>query len=151
MKLEKQVVSLKLAKKLKKLGVKQESLFYWVYSNIERKYVIVSKPDTGINHEDLGDWEYEVYSAFTVAELWEKLPNYVYMISTGGGRHSDRVGYLVGESISKRRLWEVAIAKGFHRDKDRFPKEIHSKKGANSLAKMLIYLIENKLFRGKDE
>ena len=29
MKLEQQVVSLELAKKLKELGVKQDSLFYW--------------------------------------------------------------------------------------------------------------------------
>ena len=30
MKLENQVVSLEIAKSLKELGVKQESLFYWV-------------------------------------------------------------------------------------------------------------------------
>ena len=34
MKLEQQVCSLELAQKLKELGVKQESLFYWTYSNM---------------------------------------------------------------------------------------------------------------------
>ena len=34
MKLEDQVVSLELAKKLKELGVKQESLFYWGYYQV---------------------------------------------------------------------------------------------------------------------
>ena len=64
MKLEKQVVSLELAKKLKELGVKQESYFGWVYD-----------PYWGPNHfvtSNSDDYNWE-YSAFTVAELGEML------------------------------------------------------------------------------
>jgi len=64
--LENQVVSLELAKKLKELGVKQESLFYWVIpawagmTKLEYKH-----PEAGYKC---------CLSAFTVAELGEMLP-----------------------------------------------------------------------------
>ena len=68
MKLEQQVVSLELAKQLKELGVKQDSLFYWskqvdqIHWGLEHaKYFAVDK------RQDV--------SAFTVAELGEMLPN----------------------------------------------------------------------------
>lgn len=64
MKLEDQVCSLELAKKLKELGVKQESLFWW---------------DKGDGIEDRLEFSptqplTELASAFTVAELGEMLP-----------------------------------------------------------------------------
>ena len=69
MKLEQQVTSLKLSKKLKELGCKQDSLFYWekdVYANLKW-------------HITFGniDWEpsqmdnFNIISAFTVAELYQ--------------------------------------------------------------------------------
>jgi hypothetical protein len=60
MKLENQVVSLDLAKRLKELGVKQESLFYWHDSEVISDDSRLRVP------EDV--------SAFTVAELGEMLP-----------------------------------------------------------------------------
>ena len=78
MKLEQQVVSLELAKKLKELGVKQESVFFWVVTHDGWEVLnhtlmrhpgslgtlyTVQVPDTG-----------STYSAFTVAELGEMLP-----------------------------------------------------------------------------
>lgn len=66
MKLEQQVVSLELAKRLKELGVKQESLFYWQGAD-KNGYII--------NFEkDLFEYDCEKYSAFTVAELGKMLP-----------------------------------------------------------------------------
>jgi len=68
MKLENQVCSLELAKKLKELGVKQESLFYWfVYKN---KYNELS---TGLKKG--GGHGKSRFSAFTVAELGEMIIN----------------------------------------------------------------------------
>lgn len=66
MTLEQQVVSLELAKKLKELGVKQESLYYWNYSGGEAEREIWrigsgKAPISGV-------------AAFTVAELDELLP-----------------------------------------------------------------------------
>ncbi len=63
MKLENQVCSLELAKKLKGLGIKQESLFQWSWDNEDYR-LVYNKP-----HLDL-------FAAFTVAELGEMLSKY---------------------------------------------------------------------------
>lgn len=64
MKLEDQVVSLELAKKLRELGVKQESAFYW---------------DSDSEMQQWSVRRYRgFYSAFTVAELGEMLPLWYY-------------------------------------------------------------------------
>jgi hypothetical protein len=87
MRIEQQVCSLELANRLKQLGVKQHSLWYW-------KFVAVPPfRNDGIEHGayewklsqnrlDFGnDQEIEdttdAYSAFTVAELGEILPAYI--------------------------------------------------------------------------
>lgn len=65
MELEKQVCSLELAKRLKELGVKQES------------YFVIRTDGYGVWHPKEGDYQYDLqisYSAFTVAELGEMLP-----------------------------------------------------------------------------
>jgi hypothetical protein len=83
MKLENQVVSLDLAKRLKELGVKQESLFAWVKLPPSEK--------EGYEGEEYGlvyEWTMahnagkECISAFTVAELGEMLPKRTRSIKT---------------------------------------------------------------------
>jgi hypothetical protein len=79
-----QVCSLELAQQLKELGVIQSSLFYWVaqrdklFANSDRIFGIMY-----IDHfaeiDDINN--YEVYSAFTVAELGNILPRAVSIIS----------------------------------------------------------------------
>lgn len=66
MKLESQVISLDLAKRLKALGVKQESCFYWIDVGMQRGYELADHRNRG--HDD------EYIAAFTVAELGEMLP-----------------------------------------------------------------------------
>lgn len=70
MKLDDQVCSLELAKKLMDLGVKQKSLFVWEYYSpiayTVRYIPFATMPDI-FNHVK---W----YSAFTVAELGKMLP-----------------------------------------------------------------------------
>lgn len=81
MKLEDQCVSLDLARRLKELGVKQESLFYWLddrdcsssdCEDCKYKYNI-------IQNENVGDLRLnsDLYSAFTSAELGEILMPYL--------------------------------------------------------------------------
>ncbi len=73
MKLEQQVCNLELAKKLKELGVKQESYFTWVHWRDDSE-------DDGwdVYHFDNPSHTMGVdYSAFTVAELGELLPDNV--------------------------------------------------------------------------
>lgn len=72
MKIEEQVCSLGLSKKLKELKVKQESLFYW-----EREVDNDYKWHISFGAEDWNESQmdnFNVYSAFTVAELGEMLP-----------------------------------------------------------------------------
>ena len=81
MKLESQVCSLELAKRLKELNCKQESLWWW-YKNPRTQYKI------GLSHSEyifellphsliaLAKTSYKRYSAFTVAELGEMLPSW---------------------------------------------------------------------------
>lgn len=74
MKLEDQVCSLKLAKRLKELGVKQESQFYWINPpNAFPWYLRWIKTNGRPSQTMLDDGR--AVSAFTVAELGEMLPD----------------------------------------------------------------------------
>lgn len=116
MKLEQQVCSLPLAQRLKELGVKQESYFRWV-------------GDSVWSEDQLSEYETfrtpkERYSAFTVAELGEMLPRYTF---------TRRTHKLVPER------WICINDAGLPE------KEAFANTEADARAKMLIYLLENKL------
>lgn len=117
MKLEQQVTSLELSKKLKALGVKQESLFWWsVYDggNTKEKPGIIFTDDA--NH----GFEEDLTSAFTVAELGDMLPDRDIT------------------SFNHKGTWYCEIASWINaKAEDGFE--------ANARAKMLIYLLENNL------
>ncbi len=75
MKLEQQVCSLKLAKRLKELGVKQESLSWWTQWGEDKNYYLYSQAnfvyDPNLRADRLP--LKEKISAFTFAELEEVL------------------------------------------------------------------------------
>jgi len=125
MKLEQQVVSLELAKQLKELGVKQESLWWWrLYSD-----------GTGgmdwhlelYNNKDK-DKAYDEISAYTVAELGEMLPykldDYWYSANNG----SKELWCCWNKHSVYNHAWEDTS---------------NANTEANARAKMLIWLIEN--------
>lgn len=137
MKLEDQKVSLEYAKKLKELGVKQESLFYWI----------------GYDFTDQNNWvqygmpftvpEPHMYiSAFTIAELIEMFPVSIwhddleYFLIIQMNQWSDGKKYFMSnyQSISDELFYDVSF---------------DSENMADSLAKMLIHLIENELMEIK--
>ena len=76
MELSQQVVNLELSKRLKELGVKQESLFQWIEEFDNEFKIYPSSP-----HFPHPDWrhintiDYYSYSAFTASELLEMLPS----------------------------------------------------------------------------
>ena len=114
MKLEDQVCSLELAKRLKKLGVKQKSYFFWVGREIwdecmQSDYETPSTPSRD-------KWN----SAFTVAELGEILP-----ISTGYGKNNPTT-------------WSVY----YKNTSGELEPNLTDKYEANARAKMLLHLIE---------
>ena len=130
MKLEEQVTSLEISKRLKELGVKQESLYGWRYKhNAHGEYVLWS---SGSSEEFVGD---ESYSAFTVAELGEML--YLFGII--------EFPFLEFYSHAKIQCWKF---------KNPFTELVEEKivlnpknemTEAEARGKMLIYLLENKL------
>lgn len=136
MELQKQVTNLELSKRLKDLGVQQESLFYWVYGYPVDVEAGRGEPTVIYNDtlsETISKAKNEHLSAFTVAELGEMLP---YSFSPA----IDASFYL---SIEKEKYhgWQVSYK---YINGIIWERQI-STKLADGLAKMLIYLLENKL------
>lgn len=131
MELEKQVVSLELAKRLKELGVKQESFFQWEVSG-SRSYIRWNQyAKCGCEFMTTANLKFR-YSAFTVAELGEMLPRQIgrtHWTEHIRGKVSGWVSFL--RYVEYEKTWDI---ESFEADTE-----------ADARAKMLIYLLENKL------
>lgn len=123
MKIEQQVTSLEISKRLKELGVKQESHFEWecngaIQGNMYDTIVHISNPDAY-------DVNCEYISAFTCSELGEMLPAHLQ----------------IDKYQSSKYLWSVYYS-------DMQMRGVSHKENADTLAdamgKMLIYLEEHK-------
>lgn len=126
MKLEQQVVSLDLAKRLKKLGVSQDSLYSWLNADPRSAqandvwYVALTEAEHIL--------ELPEFAAFTVAELGEMMP-------------AEVATYRYEEEDFAEWMCKLHV-------KDDWSKYINIIPGnteADARAKMLIYLLENKL------
>lgn len=137
MNLEKQVCSLELAKRLKELKFKQESLFYHVR--------LTDTPDARehwlLRDRKWGVGALEEYSAFTVAELGQLLPDELC------DEDEDLPYFLTSEKRSDPDYWVL-----YYKQNDRGllgglngPLHIEAATEADARAEMLIYLIEHKL------
>lgn len=123
MELIKQVCSLESAKRLKELGVKQKSLFWWSeYHNGQQILWEDEKKQQEPERFNL-DW----YSAFTVAELGEMLPE-----DCASGKAT------LGKDCG---FGNFTCIKFLER------KNVFAETEAEARAKMLIYLLENKLIK----
>jgi len=130
MKLEKQVTSLELSKKLKELGVKQDSLFYWMenITNVEPTKIMFYKDTESYKRTKKveGGGVIKYFSAFTASELWEILPD-VFKHKEGYLHRrvlSGSFQYCIGDEV-------ILTQSGFT-----LP---------DMMGKMLMYLIKNKL------
>lgn len=125
MPLEKQVCSLELSKKLKELGVKKESYWYWL-EQMGRVFALADK------YEIERQWKAssrEIYSAFTVAELGEMM-----------------AGEFIGAcALEIKKEWWVSGGEWEPGVPGRYKHLETADTEADARAKMLIYLIENKL------
>lgn len=142
MTLEQQVTNLDLSKKLKELGVKQESLFYW--HEVSHGGVRHREPNSvSVDQNFDQDYKSDTYtnmtcSAFTVAELAEMLP--VQMTYGKDEPFLTCTKDLAGG-------WVICYA---DLKNGATGKVIHDKNEANARARMLIYLIENNLLSTKN-
>lgn len=133
MNLENQVCSLELSKRLKELGVKQNSLFIWI-SIIKTGFDFIKlresfEPDS----EGIGAYN---YAAYTTAELGEMLPISIWCIK----KHKPI--FLHCEPANRICHWLVRYGNEFYEE------EITE---ANARAKMLVYLLENNLLELPNE
>jgi hypothetical protein len=133
MNLESQVCSLELAKRLKELGVKQESYFYWLNNCLDDWIIFHAENDNCNQHSGPGDItflnikkrENKAYSAFTVTELGELLPDWFDSCKRNGSKND----------------WHCRV---FEKDTDK-NHHAFAETEVEARAKMLIYLLENKL------
>lgn len=141
MKIEKQVVSLELSKRLKKLGVKQESLFIW--TGDKEKDLCLMCTDSYDYTDYPGGGKIQI-SAFTVAELGKMLPARIVNPAT---RNMDRLCFYLKEHKGNdsyqdvRDGFTVEYWTNFYQPLVRITADTE----ATARAKMLIYLLENKL------
>ena len=137
MKLEDQACSLELAKRLKKLNVKQDSYFFWnhfrswVPSDYQPAWAITDYPAEK-------DASMENVSAFTVAELGE------IMTEAGHGVVS-KVGMTACATLVKKEWW--ITGGNWLPEKQKYDHLETDPKWANALAKMLIHLIEKGIIK----
>lgn len=130
MNLELQVCSLELAKRLKELGVKQESYFLWIIADhpnessgtpfVEHRGALEGSYD---KTPVCDGWTLTSWSAFTVAELGEMLPDWT-------------------ETVKRADEDWVCIIRHKHND---INDHSFAETEVDARAKMLIYLLENKL------
>lgn len=126
MELKDQVCSRESGKRLEELGVKQNSHFYWTHcwnarlNRYDKEWIVDDK------HYGTDDHKFKI-SAFTVAELLELLPEDL-------APHEDFFG-----------LYKLEKERGFccHYSGPEFL----DNNPAECCAKMLIYLLENKLIK----
>lgn len=127
MKLEDQCCSLELAKQLKMLGVRQESVFVYQFTNVGQntKPIYFELRDWAGRNEILG-----FVAAFTVAELGEMLPNIVVSDFSKEWYRPFSRKHPVG--------WCCSLMEGNHQYLEHFTADTE----ADARAKMLIHLIE---------
>lgn len=129
MKIEDQLVSLEIAKKLKELGVKQESYFYFHTCYKQEKYDDIWSED--YHDEVTGEYgdchkllKSHSISAFSVAELGDILPAWV-------------------QTKRLYDIFELGTLNWINKCEYSWNCLVGDKKEADARAKILIYLLEN--------
>jgi hypothetical protein len=166
MNLESQVCSLEYAKRLLELGIKQNSLFYWADGSI----VISTELDLLLDNGKVrstsfvnNSWPDQdilcISSAFNASELGEILPN-VITTKEQEPFNNYRICITKFYSVNKHENYEERLINNYIVNYECDSTEIHGENAwlrrrltnniydpnlANAMAKMLIYLIENKL------
>lgn len=148
MNLKQQVCSLDLAKRLKELGAEQNSIFYWSVpdpskASNKREELILSKDCEVMLCFRQADWgeKFKTVSAFTVAELGEMLP---ISITRSDKQKFSPVFYKNRGDFHDETRWSIEYS-SYTLDNGEIEVQRVADTEADARAKMLIYLLENKL------
>ena len=142
---EQQVVSLELSKKLKELGVPQESQFYWEVPQDQRRVhhgvipIVNELPGKG----NVRSRFFFYYSALTAAELRELLPPSIPLYQDSLENADLRITREYNSTTKTINEWCC-----WYKRSDNGSALIEQFGGSSqtdALAKMLIYLLENRL------
>lgn len=128
MKIEHQICSLEHSEKFKKLGIKQRSLFFWSKDWFSKEWQIQFANNKTIPHEDC-------YSAFTIAELLNMLPECIY----------ESYDLLIGKRDNLFRIEYLEILTGNTFQEGEILYFFEEKNIANCASQMLLQLIEKNL------
>jgi hypothetical protein len=146
MNLEDQVIFLELSIKLKGLGIEKKSLFYHYnepYNDGVEDWVTTTWDEYVTTYENKS----EPYPAFSVAELMDLLP---CIVTVKQKEPFDNYWLHIEKRSSLNIRWIVSYLCDSYCPPEfiqyRLTKNMHDEKLADALAKMLIYLIENKLY-----
>lgn len=165
MKIEDQVCSLEHANKLKELGVKQNGLIYWLRKPF--KVRVDENRKTGYYQQTILEYEYALGNplgwntpgedvmgmAFTGNELLDMLPAFIDTKKNEpfngfwlklNKRSAKNIQYIINYESDTSHVDEVFF-------RNLLEHNIYDEKLADCLAKMLIYLLENKFMELKNE
>jgi hypothetical protein len=156
MSIEEQVCSLEFSQKLKELGVKQKSLFYW-YDSSEKTTIVYSDllyKENEILFKKYGYAAFDQYSAFTTGELLKMVPQWI------DTKKNEPFNFFNFFFCIKRIFIDDKLTRvysvNYHCDTVQFKSEspffahtlfkgIYDTNPADALAKTILFLIENKL------
>lgn len=137
MELKDQVASLELSKRLKELGAKQESAFYFETIVNEEGDKSVTNLRFGKFYDDTANKKHVSYiAAFTVAELGLMIPWRVY-----------------GYNVQWQKLendFDISYFVESHDERSDYNMNVSDKNEANCRAEFLIHLIENEIVKTEE-
>lgn len=141
MKLEDICVSFEYAKRLKEIGIKQESLFMWFEDSSFKWYagqgLCQEKSFISLEfYKNCFRENAERYSAFTASELINILPGKIIV-----GDRTAKI--IIGKESDEYKVWYLNF--GWNIFIPSKENEISEISLSNALSKLLLYIIENKL------
>lgn len=156
MNLNDQVCSLELAKRLKELGIKQESLFFWSKLSIQTEYKLELRRHMQTQELILADCT-DYISAFTVSELGELLPNKI-LIEANAPFDCFAIYITKFNSVDEKSIITNNYIVNYECDstpaegidawlRRKLTSNFYDKNLADAMAKMLIHLLENGLIK----
>ena len=146
MKLKELVCSLEPSKELRKLGIRQDSFYYWVKKEGSKTYQLFDRGTAG----SISFFE-EMYSAYMFGELLEVLPDKITTIISK--TYGKEIHYFLFITKTKKTKWfnQPDYYVAYKTMDDRFLHSEREETMADAAGKMVIYLIKEGIIEVKKD